>query len=646
VFPVLHGTFGEDGTLQGLLEMAGLPYVGAGVLASSVSMDKEITKRLCVERNLPVIGLLVQFRGRLMPTQWSALSSTCLCEAGNLGSSSHHQGARPGGAGICAGAGRRIRSQGHRRALDRGAGDRMLSARQRQPVASTPCEILPSQEFYDYDDKYILDQAEFRVPACLARDVMDEVRRLAVECYRAVECEGMARVDFLVEGETGRIYINEINTIPGFTSISMYPKMLEHDGLAYPKLIDRLIELALERHAVKRARATHVEMKLLAPLALLVAASAAAEENIEPLVKRVIDVFSVVEQNAADPAPPERAFYEGAIPGMLRRLDPHSTFFDPGQFDQLRELERATTKGFGSVVSVVPGALSYCKRFRTRRRAVGVGAGRRNPLGKRRAAGRTQPGGTDRPARRIEATGGALEVLKARQRAHTPIRLTPQQMQSPSVDRAFCPRRASGTCALRASIRSRQAGAGGHRETWRRGAQRLVLDLRNNPGGLMPPALETAALFLKPGRWWFPCAGAKVEAAEVKVPEGAKPYTFPVALLMNSRSASASEIVAGALQDLKRATIVGEPSFGKGLVQSVYPLSQGTGMALTTAFYYTPGGRSISAAAARCQLDAATATGAGGIRPDQVVLPRIRHRCGRCSMPADRSPHSLPSTCA
>jgi D-alanine-D-alanine ligase len=122
-----------------------------------------------------------------------------------------------------------------------------------RPIAATPCEILPSREFYDYDDKYILDQTGFRTPAGLAPGELDEVRRLAVACYRAVDCEGMARVDLLVEGATRKIYINEINTIPGFTSISMYPKMWEHDGLCYPKLVDRLIELALERHAVKMA---------------------------------------------------------------------------------------------------------------------------------------------------------------------------------------------------------------------------------------------------------------------------------------------------------------------------------------------------------------------------------------------------------
>ena len=121
------------------------------------------------------------------------------------------------------------------------------------PMASLPCEILPSREFYDYDDKYLLDRAETKLPADLPAGETDELRRLAVECYRAVECEGMGRVDFLLESATGKLYINEINTIPGFTSISMYPKMWEASGIGFPALIDRLIDLALERHRQKRA---------------------------------------------------------------------------------------------------------------------------------------------------------------------------------------------------------------------------------------------------------------------------------------------------------------------------------------------------------------------------------------------------------
>ena len=255
VFPVLHGTFGEDGTVQGLLELAGLPYVGAGVLASSVAMDKEVTKRLCIERGLPVVEYLVQFRGGLDPDAVErAFSYPVFVKPANLGSSvgiskAHHRAELADALELAAEYDRKVIVE---RSIEGQEIECSVLGNDR-PIAATPCEILPSREFYDYDDKYILDQTGFRTPAGLAPGELDEVRRLAVACYRAVDCEGMARVDLLVEGSTRKIYINEINTIPGFTSISMYPKMWEHDGLSYPKLIDRLIELALGRHAARMA---------------------------------------------------------------------------------------------------------------------------------------------------------------------------------------------------------------------------------------------------------------------------------------------------------------------------------------------------------------------------------------------------------
>ncbi len=254
VFPVLHGTFGEDGTLQGLLELAELPYVGAGVLASSVGMDKEMMKRLCRERGLPVVDYVAQYRGALDPEACiRTLPFPMFVKPANLGSS----------VGIS-----KVRSREELRAalelaaefdrkviVERGVAGREFECSvlgNEDPVASAPCEILPSREFYDYEDKYLLDQAQFELPAKLAAAKTEELRRLAVECYRAVECEGMARVDFLLETATDRLYINEINTIPGFTSISMYPKMWEHSGLPFPRLLDRLIELGLARHAARR----------------------------------------------------------------------------------------------------------------------------------------------------------------------------------------------------------------------------------------------------------------------------------------------------------------------------------------------------------------------------------------------------------
>jgi len=255
VFPVLHGTFGEDGTVQGLLELADLAYVGAGVLASSLSMDKEMMKRVCHERGLPIVEYVTQWRGNTNTGEiMSRLPFPVFVKPANLGSSvgiskARNQAELEQALSLAAQFDRKI-------IVERGITGREFECSvigNQNPEASLACEILPSREFYDYDDKYLLDRAKFDLPAKLATGQMTELRRLAVECYRAVECEGMARVDFLMETASGRLYINEINTIPGFTSISMYPKMWEHTGLPYPNLIDRLIELALERHTAKMA---------------------------------------------------------------------------------------------------------------------------------------------------------------------------------------------------------------------------------------------------------------------------------------------------------------------------------------------------------------------------------------------------------
>jgi len=251
VFPVLHGTFGEEGTVQGLLELADLPYVGAGVLASAVSMDKEITKRLLAERGLPVVEYVTVTRERHNSFK---LPFPLFVKPANLGSS----------VGIskvknCAELETAIELAGQfdRKILvERGIAGRELECSvlgSEQPVAAIPCEIIPSREFYDYEDKYLLDAAKLLVPAPLTAEQTAEIQKLAVEAYQAVDCEGMARVDFLLEASTGKLYINEINTIPGFTSISMYPKMWEQAGVPFAELLDRLIDLALERHRTRQA---------------------------------------------------------------------------------------------------------------------------------------------------------------------------------------------------------------------------------------------------------------------------------------------------------------------------------------------------------------------------------------------------------
>jgi D-alanine-D-alanine ligase len=256
VFPVLHGTFGEDGTVQGLFELADLPYVGANVLASSVSMDKDVMKRVCRDRGLPVVEYMVIERGAPNPADAVAreLPFPVFVKPANLGSSvgiskAHNLPELKKALEVAAEFDRKI-------IVERGIEGREFECAvlgNDHPKASAPCEILPSREFYDYEDKYELNLARTVVPADLPESETQEIRRLAVECFKAVGCEGMGRVDFLRENATGNFYINEINTIPGFTSISMYPKMWAYAGIPYSELIDRLIELALERHAAKKA---------------------------------------------------------------------------------------------------------------------------------------------------------------------------------------------------------------------------------------------------------------------------------------------------------------------------------------------------------------------------------------------------------
>jgi len=255
VFPVLHGTYGEDGTVQGLLELAGLPYVGAGVLASAVSMDKEVTKRLLAQRGLPVVECATVPRGfPNLEDICARLPFPMFVKPANLGSSVGISKVKD-----CAElkAALELAGQYDRKILvERGITGREFECSvlgSVQPLAAVPCEVIPSREFYDYEDKYLLDAAKLIVPAPLTAEQTAEIQRLAVAGYQAVECEGMARVDFLLEIASGQFYINEINTIPGFTSISMYPKMWEAAGVPFAELLDRLIDLALERHRSREA---------------------------------------------------------------------------------------------------------------------------------------------------------------------------------------------------------------------------------------------------------------------------------------------------------------------------------------------------------------------------------------------------------
>ena len=257
VFPVLHGTFGEDGTLQGLLEMAGIAYVGAGVLGSSVGMDKVLFKDVMMAHNIPVLPYLVVLRSEFEKDPQSVIARIerlaaypLFVKPANLGSS----------VGISKCVNRSDLLEGlleacrfDRRVLvEKGVNPREIEVSvlgNDDPQVSMPGEIIPSREFYSYEAKYIDGNSELFIPAPIPMEVTEKVRDLAARAYRAADCAGMGRVDFLLERDSGLLYLSEINTIPGFTKISMYPKLWEASGLAYPELVDRLIELALERKA-------------------------------------------------------------------------------------------------------------------------------------------------------------------------------------------------------------------------------------------------------------------------------------------------------------------------------------------------------------------------------------------------------------
>jgi D-alanine-D-alanine ligase len=259
VFPVLHGSFGEDGTLQGFLEMAEIPYVGAGVLASSVAMDKGLFKDVVAAWNIPVVKSVILNSGDLDQGMQDALD-----EAERVGS--YPLFVKPANMGSSVGITKcKNRSDLMEGLLDGARYDRRIlvelgiDAREievsvlgnEHPKASVTGEIVPGDEFYSYRAKYVDDTSELIIPAPIEEKLADEIRDMALKAYVAIDGAGMARVDFLLERGTDKIYLNEVNTIPGFTSISMYPKLWEASGLPYSELLDQLIELAFERHAQK-----------------------------------------------------------------------------------------------------------------------------------------------------------------------------------------------------------------------------------------------------------------------------------------------------------------------------------------------------------------------------------------------------------
>jgi D-alanine-D-alanine ligase len=264
IFPVLHGPYGEDGTVQGLLELGSVPYVGSGVLASAVAMDKAMMKVAFAGRGLPMVPHVVVMRSawEASPGAVSAMVAERLgfpvfVKPANLGSSI---GISKVATQDDLGPAVSVALEYDRKVVVEAAvpGAREIECAvlgNDRPEASVPGEIVPSREFYDYEAKY-LEESQALVPAPLDEAMTADVRRLAVEAFLAVDAAGFARVDFLLSRDTGRLYVNEINTIPGFTTISMFPTLWEATGLSYPAVLDRLVDLALERHAGKQTLRT------------------------------------------------------------------------------------------------------------------------------------------------------------------------------------------------------------------------------------------------------------------------------------------------------------------------------------------------------------------------------------------------------
>ncbi|HWB86148.1 MAG TPA: S41 family peptidase [Bryobacteraceae bacterium] len=385
--------------------------------------------------------------------------------------------------------------------------------------------------------------------------------------------------------------------------------------------------------------------RLIATL-LCAAAVLPAADDLASDMKRVIDAYAIAEQNAADPVNSEQAFYQGAIPGLLRKLDPHSVFFDPDQFQQLKKLQTSTEKGFGSVVSILPGRVIVLQTLPgTPSAKAGLAPGDEIIAINGYQISQLNLEQLSQLLTQSRQQQAQLYVRREGTARLLPFTLTPAELASPSVERTFF--LAAGIGYIRVASFDENTGTELKAAIEKLGGnqlQGLVLDLRNNPGGVVTAALETASLFLPAGSKIVTVRGRHVPEKTEVVPPSAKPYGFKLAILINEKTASASEIVSGAMQDHDRATIIGVPSYGKGLVQSVFPLNEGTGLALTTALYYTPSGRSIQKPldAAQFELANVTAhpntqktfhtdkgrvvTGGGGIQPDYVVYPEAMNR--------------------
>ena len=256
IFPVMHGSYSEDGAMQGLLEMADVAYVGAGVVGSAVGMDKGIFKDVMVANGIPVVEGVMVLRSEIendvnaVIEKIETLGYPVFVKPANMGSS----------VGVSKCDNRSSLSEGlieaaqydRRILVEHGINAREIEIAvlgNENPKASVPGEVEPSREFYSYESKYVDGTSGLMIPAPISEEITEEMRKIAIQTYQAIDCAGMARVDFLLDKDDGKFYLNEVNTLPGFTEISMYPKLWDASGLPYPQLIDRLIELALERKA-------------------------------------------------------------------------------------------------------------------------------------------------------------------------------------------------------------------------------------------------------------------------------------------------------------------------------------------------------------------------------------------------------------
>ena len=385
-----------------------------------------------------------------------------------------------------------------------------------------------------------------------------------------------------------------------------------------------------------------MSMRILAMIALLLLPPALRADD-DPAaglaedLKKLLDVFTILDQQAADPVSPDQAFYQGAIPGMLRTLDPHSIFFDPDQFQQLQQMQRSEAKGFGTIVSINPGQVTILQTMEGSPSAKsGLSAGDEILAINNIPIAPLIPEQLVQLLSQARQQAVVLDVRKPGNARAFRLTLSPELVDAPSVDRGFLIQ--PGIAYLRIKSFEEPTGKLVKTTIERLGGESLkglVIDMRANPGGAVQAAVEVASLFLQPGQVVFTVRGRTEQKQEALVPALTKPYTFPVAVLMDQMSASAAEILAGSLQDHDRAAILGEPSYGKGIVQNVFPLSGNTGLALTIAFYYTPSGRSLQKPLESGSLNvAAKATpgafhtdagrevrGGGGIQPDIAIQP-------------------------